>query len=98
MSQLYVHGYHARESERLDDQAGSLVELLHVDTAYPPGATILEAGCGVGSQTVTLARRSPGARFLSIDISAESLAEAERRVRADGLTNVEFRRADIFAL
>ena len=33
----YVHGYHARESERLHDQAGSLVELLHHDTIYPAG-------------------------------------------------------------
>jgi trans-aconitate methyltransferase len=98
MNTSYVHGYHSRESERLQDQAGALVELLHGDTAYPAGATVLEAGCGVGAQTVTLARRSPEARFTSIDISAESLAEAERRIRAEGLANVEFMRADLFAL
>jgi SAM-dependent methyltransferase len=94
----YVHGYHAREVERLQDQAGTLVELLHSDTAYPPGSTVLEAGCGVGAQTVTLASRSPEARFTSVDISAESLAEARRRVEAAGLANVEFRQADIFDL
>jgi SAM-dependent methyltransferase len=94
----YVHGYDAREVERLQDQAGTLVELLHVDTAYPPGATVLEAGCGVGAQTVTLAAHSPAARLVSVDISAESLAEAQRRVEAAGLTNVEFLRADIFDL
>lgn len=38
----YVHGYDARESIRLRDQAGSLVELLHSDTAYPAGSTVLE--------------------------------------------------------
>jgi SAM-dependent methyltransferase len=94
----YVHGYRARENERLRDQAGTLVDLLHSDTAYPRGSTVLEAGCGVGAQTVTLARRSPGARFTSVDVSADSLAEAERRVARAGLTNVDFRRADIFAL
>ena len=31
----YVHGYHERESERLNDQAGALVELLHHDTRLP---------------------------------------------------------------
>jgi len=98
MNDAYVHGYHARESERLQDQAGTLVELLHADTSYPAGTVVLEAGCGVGSQTVTLARRSPQTHFVSIDISALSLAEAERRVRAEGLANVEFRQADIFAL
>jgi ubiquinone/menaquinone biosynthesis C-methylase UbiE len=94
----YVHGYHPRENERLQDQAGTLVDLLHADTAYPNGSTVLEVGCGVGAQTVTLARRSPAARLTSIDLSADTIAEARRRVDAAGLTNVEFRQADIFAL
>ena len=98
MSQPYVHGYHARENERLHDQAGTLVDLLHSDTSFPAGSRVLEAGCGVGAQTVTLARRSPGARFTSIDVSAASIAEAQRRVAAAGLGNVTFREADIFAL
>ncbi len=98
MPSAYVHGYDAREVERLQDQAGTLVDLLHHDTEYPSGSAVLEAGCGVGAQTVTLARRSPGARLTSVDISAASLAAAERRVRADGLENVTFRQADIFDL
>ena len=98
MTQTYVHGYEPRESERLHDQAGTLVDLLHGDTAYPAGSTVLEAGCGVGAQTVTLARRSPGARITSVDVSAESVAEAGRRVEQAGLTNVELRQADIFSL
>ena len=98
MRQQYVHGYHARENERLRDQAGTLVELLHCDTAYPDGSTVLEVGCGVGAQTVTLAKRSPGARFTSIDVSAGSLAEAARKVDAAGFANVTFRQADLFSL
>lgn len=98
MSETYVHGYHARENERLQDQAGSLVDLLHSDTSYPSGSIVLEVGCGVGAQTLTLAQRSPDARFISIDISATSLAEAMRRIESAGVTNVEFRQADIFAL
>jgi len=94
----YVHGYHPRENERLEDQAGTLVDLLHGDTAYPAGSLVLEAGCGVGAQTVTLARRSPDARFVSVDVSADSIAEARRRTDRAGLTNVEFRQADIFDL
>jgi SAM-dependent methyltransferase len=94
----YVHGYDPRESERLRDQAGTLVELLHSDTAYPPGSSVLEAGCGTGAQTVTLAHRSPDARFTSVDVSADSLAEARRRIDAAGITNVELRRADVFDL
>ena len=86
----------SRENERLQDQAGTLVDLLHGDTAYPAGSLVLEAGCGVGAQTVTLARRSPGAHFISVDLSVNSIAEARRRTA--GIDNVEFRQADIFKL
>jgi SAM-dependent methyltransferase len=95
---LYVHGYHPRENDRLQDQAGTLVELLHSDTMYADGSSVLEAGCGIGAQTVALAQRSPGARFTSIDISAASIVEARRRADGAGLSNVEFLQADIFAL
>jgi SAM-dependent methyltransferase len=98
MRETYVHGYDPREKERLEDQAGTLVDLLHSDTAYPDGSLVLEAGCGVGAQTVTLAQRSPDARFVSVDVSADSIAEAKRRADRAGLTNVEFRQADLFAL
>jgi ubiquinone/menaquinone biosynthesis C-methylase UbiE len=98
VSETYVHGYHRRENERLQDQAGALVDLLHSDTAYPGGSMVLEVGCGIGAQTVTLAQRSPEARFTSIDISADSLAEAKRKTDLRGLTNIEFRQEDIFAL
>jgi len=94
----YVHGYHPRESVRLQDQAATLAELLHHDTRYADGSVVLEAGCGVGAQTVTLAAGSPGARFVAVDMSQESLALAADRVRAAGLTNVELRQADIFSL
>jgi SAM-dependent methyltransferase len=98
VSEVYVHGYHPRENERLQDQAGALADLLHSDTSYPPGSAVLEAGCGVGAQTVTLAQRSPGARFMSVDLSTASLAEAKKKADAAGINNVQFQQADIFAL
>jgi ubiquinone/menaquinone biosynthesis C-methylase UbiE len=98
MNSTYVHGYDHRENMRLQDQASTLVELLHSDTFYPAGSRVLEAGCGVGAQTVSLARNSPNALITSVDISAASVAEAERKVAAEGLTNVQFEQADIFNL
>ena len=94
----YVHGYTERESQRLSDQAQTLVALLHGDTRYPAGSSVLEAGCGVGAQTVALARSSSGASITAIDLSESSLAEAGRKAAAAGLTNVQFRQADIFHL
>jgi SAM-dependent methyltransferase len=98
VGEAYVHGYDPREKERLQDQAGTLVDLLHSDTSYPPGSVVLEAGCGVAAQTITLAQRSPGARFTSVDVSRDSVAEARRAADAAGLTNVKFQQADIFSL
>jgi ubiquinone/menaquinone biosynthesis C-methylase UbiE len=82
----------------LQDQASALLELLHSDTSYPAGSRVLEAGCGVGAQTVILAQNSPGAIITSIDISEASLALAKEKVSAAGFTNVQFRHADIFSL
>jgi len=98
MQNEYVHGYDLRENTRLQDQASTLVELLHSDTSYPGGSLVLEAGCGVGSQTVTLAKNSPGAIITSIDISESSVSEARRKTTEAGLTNVQFQQADIFNL
>lgn len=94
----YVHGYAPAEHTRLDDQARTLAELLHAGTHYPEGCDVLEAGCGVGAQTVELARRHPGVRFTAIDLNADSLAQARERCRRAGVAGVSFEQADILAL
>ncbi|HZK30448.1 MAG TPA: methyltransferase domain-containing protein [Methanoregula sp.] len=94
----YVHGYSERESARLADQAQTLTGLLHDDTRYPEGSEVLEAGCGIGAQTVILAKNSPGAHITAIDISADSLQRAECMAQKEGITNVTFRQGDIFHL
>lgn len=94
----YVHGYSVREARRLADQANTLAELLHQNVIYPSGSRVLEAGCGVGAQTISLAANNPKAKFLSIDVSKESLQEALRQTQSEGLTNVEFQQADVFNL
>ncbi len=98
MRQDYVHGYDGAESIRLRDQASTLEELLHHDTAFPAGSAILEAGCGVGAQTVPLIRKSPGAKITCIDISMPSLALAEARVTEARLPRPNFHKADLHAL
>ena len=96
MNIKYVHGYDTRETIRLQDQASTLVELLHSDTSYPPGSRVLEAGCGVGAQTIILSRNSPEALITSVDISATSIAEARERASSAGVKNARFQQADIF--
>ncbi len=98
MNNKYVHGYDPSENTRLQDQASTLVDLLHADTVYPADSRVLEAGCGVGAQTLTLAKNSPETRITSIDISEASVAEAKKRVESEGFSNVCFQQGDIFNL
>ena len=94
----YVHGYNPKENIRLQDQASTLVQLLHSDTTYPAGSKILEAGSGVGAQTITLAENSPHALFISVDISQSSVLEAKKKIEVAGFSNVSFQQGDIFRL
>ena len=98
MDNAYVHGYASRESARLQDQASTLEEMLHWDTRFAPGSLVLEAGCGVGAQTVPLAKNSPQAMIVALDISRTSAREAWARAEEAGLDNVRLLQADIFHL
>jgi SAM-dependent methyltransferase len=98
MTTAYLHGYDQRECQRLQDQALTLVELLHADTRYPAGSSVLEAGCGVGAQTITLATSSPNADITSIDVSEKSVIEAKTAIAAAGIHNVTLAQANIFSL
>lgn len=94
----YVHGYSEREAIRLVDQAKTLAPLMHHDTSYPEGSKVLEAGCGVGAQTITLAKNSPQAEITSVDISTPSLNHAKALIQSEGISNVQFQTADIMEL
>jgi SAM-dependent methyltransferase len=98
MKSNYVHGYTEVESARLNDQANTLSSLLHHDSFFPEGSKVLEAGCGVGSQTVILCTKNPGIRLTSADISSRSIETAKKRCMDKGIVNVEFIKADLFDL
>ena len=94
----YVHGYTQKEAKRLEDQSNTLDELLHSDSLWKQGDTILEAGCGTGAQTKIIALKNPLSKFVSIDVSDDSIKKAEVAALSLGISNVVFRKADIFKL
>ena len=94
----YVHGYSHKETKRLNDQAMTLSELLHHDSLFPENVSILEAGCGVGAQSIILAQKNPKAQITSMDISAESIKKAQEKIQAHQIKNVTFLQGDIFNL
>lgn len=94
MNNNYVHGYTERESVRLEDQANCLSELIHHDSIFPEGSVILEAGCGVGAQTKIVSQKNPTSKFVSVDISGDSIHKARSLIRSLKINNVEFHKAD----
>ena len=51
--------------------------------AGAPGAAVLVAGCGTGSELLEARGQRPDWRLTAIDPSAEMLAEAQRRLQSD---------------
>lgn len=94
----YIHGYSEKELKRLQDQANTLDELLHYDSIFPENSKILEAGCGVGSQTKIIAPKNPSCHFTSIDISETSLEKVKTMIHALNIKNVMLQIGDIFDL
>ena len=54
------------------------------------GITILDAGCGSGYTSLTLAEANPGARIVGIDLSEQSVELAKKRLQHHGFDNAEF--------
>jgi len=58
-----------------------------VETA---GKVILDAGCGSGFKALALAHANPGAKIVGVDISAESIEFAKKRLQYHGIEDAEF--------
>lgn len=61
----------------------------------PEGKVMLNAGCGSGWETLVLATANPGARYVGVDISPESIKLAEQRLKFHKIENASFHVMDI---
>ncbi len=67
--------------------------------ALPPGASVLDVGCGSGASAIPAAIKvGPQGRVTGIDLAERLLDIARTKSSAQNLHNVEFRRADMAAL
>ena len=71
----YIHGYSDREALRLNDQADTLDNIIHNDTIFSKDSLVLEAGCGVGAQTIGLSDISVSPLMVYVDASKPQLVE-----------------------
>jgi len=81
------------------DAAGRLlVDWLDRESRLPDRRLrIVDLGCGIGHNTLPLARRFPDAEIIAIDAAAPMLEYGHARARALGIENITFMQADAAA-
>jgi ubiquinone/menaquinone biosynthesis C-methylase UbiE len=87
------------EMERLDRQAavyGSADDLAHL--ALQPGDRVLDAGCGSGHISRTIARAVPQGRVTAFDREPRYLDYARRRAAAEGLAHIDCVEGNLLAM
>lgn len=72
-----------------------LLHAIYASACLPAQGTVLELGCGAGSQLLALAALHPQLRFIGLDLSAPMLALAHARSQALGFDHVTLRRGDM---
>ena len=99
MNDAYVHGYDLRESVRLQDQAATLVDLLHAGTFYPPGGSHSRSWVwSWRTDNYPRPQQPGGANHIGRCFGRVAGGKPKGRVEAAGIVNVQFQQADIFAL
>jgi 2-polyprenyl-3-methyl-5-hydroxy-6-metoxy-1,4-benzoquinol methylase len=58
------------------------------------GARLADVGCGHGASTIMMAKAFPKSTFVGIDYHDSSIATAQQRAKAAGVTNAQFEVAD----
>lgn len=89
----------SEEMQRLERQAalyGSADDLAAL--ALQPRDHVLDAGCGAGIISRTMARAIPEGRVTGLDREARYVDHARRRAEAEGLRNTRFLEGDVLAL
>ena len=87
---------HPLEAERLElktKRAKILEELKLV--ALHPGMDVLDVGCGTGAVTRILAERVSPGRVVGLDLSDERLSVARQIAKEQGISNVDYIRAEV---
>jgi SAM-dependent methyltransferase len=88
------HTWVARQ-EHTDITLEPVTEALLAFAAPQAGERAVDIGCGCGAPTLEIARAvGPTGRVAGIDISGPMLAEGERRAKAAGIANIDWRQAD----
>jgi SAM-dependent methyltransferase len=85
--------------DRFEGMIAPVGRALMTHAGFRAGERVVDIGCGAGETSLDIARQvGAGGAVLGIDISPLLVAAAERRARAAGLGNVQFKSADSAAV
>ena len=87
---------HPLEAERLElkTKREKILEELKLVPLHP-GMDVLDVGCGTGAVTRILAERVSPGRVVGLDLSEERLSVAREIADEQGISNVEYLKADV---
>jgi ubiquinone/menaquinone biosynthesis C-methylase UbiE len=87
---------HPLEAERLElkTKREKILEELKLVPLHP-GMSVLDVGCGTGAVTRILAERVSPGRVVGLDLSEDRLSVAREIAEKEGVSNVEYVRADV---
>jgi len=77
------------------NRLAALARLYGVNVSAPTEASILEIGCGTGTNIIHLAERYPQGRCVGVDISERHISEGHKIASGSACSNVELRCGDI---
>jgi SAM-dependent methyltransferase len=77
------------------NRLAAIARLYGVNVPAPDNASVLEIGCGTGTNIIHLAERYPNSRCVGVDISERHIAEGHKIASGSGCSNVELRCGDI---
>jgi len=72
-----------------------VLHAIHAARLIPPGASVLDLGCGPATQMVHLARLRPDIHITGVDLSTAMLEEGQRQVHAARLSNLTLVEGDM---
>jgi SAM-dependent methyltransferase len=85
-----------RDADRDQESSREETETLIAATGIVPGLKVLDVGCGPGIPTLDIARRAGSeGQVVGVDISERVLEVARERAQRAGLSNTEFKMANV---
>ena len=80
------------------DRIGAMAILHGVTPDRIDDCRVLELGCGDGSSLLSIASAIPRSQCIGVDLSSESIADAEAHAESIGLSNIKFHCMDVMEL